>query len=275
MHDGKKRLFGVKTLSKEYRKNREHVGYLKREATIGQKLDHRRVIRVHEFGIDRGNPYLAIEWFPSRNLKLRLTDGLERIGHLVPKIVEQAAEGLHYLHCQGWVHRDVKPDNFLADDDGNVKLIDFALAVRSRTGLIRLFARRSKKVQGTRSYISPEQIRCRPLDVRADIYSFGCTIYHFLAGNPPFTGGSANELLNKHLKAPPPSLAAINANITPGFADLLRQTMAKDPEDRPQSLDEFLAELHATRVYVRIPRPPENTPKVDSPEKEAPPKQRG
>ena len=261
IHDGKQQLFGVKTLKKEFRRNREQLGYLKWEAAVGRKIDHRRIIKIGEFGVDRGNPYLAMEWFSAPNMKQRLRDGCDKIAHLVPKIIEQAAEGLSYFNTQGWVHRDVKPDNFLVADDGQVKLIDFALAVRSRGGLGKLLAFRSKAVQGTRSYMSPEQIRGATLDVRADVYSFGCTIYHLLIGNPPFTGGDANELLTKHLKAPPPSLRAVNDNVTPGFDQLMRRTMAKDSAQRPQSVSDFLTEFRMKGVFSRIPRPPEETPR--------------
>jgi len=260
MHDGKQQMFGVKTLTGKSRQNKEQLAYLKWEAGVGQKLNHPRIIKIHEFGIDRGNPYLALEWFPGPNMKQRLRDGFEKIAYLAPKIIEQAAEGVSHLNEQGWVHRDLKPENFLIADDGRVKLIDFALAVRSRRGLGKLLARKTKKVQGTHSYISPEQIRGQALDVRADVYSFGCTIFHFLVGHPPFTGGSANELLNKHLKATPPALIGGDENITPAFSDLIRRTMAKDPAGRPQSMADFLVEFRMHRVFTRMPRPPQKMP---------------
>ena len=259
-HDGKQQLFGVKTLSEKFRRNREELGYLRWEYTVGQKLVHKRIVRVHEFGIDRGNPYLALEWFSAPNMKQRIADGIGKIAHLLPKIIGQAAEGLGYFNARGWVHRDVKPDNFLVTDDGEVKLIDFALAVRSRRGLSRLFARKPKKLQGTRSYLSPEQIRGQVLDIRSDVYSFGCTIYHLLAGSPPFTGVSTNDLLNKHLKTPPPSLRGVDDNITPGFAQLLQRAMAKDPADRHQSVHDVLTEFRMNRVFNRIPLAPKPAP---------------
>ena len=113
-----------------------------------------------------------------------------------------------------------------------MKLIDLALATRVRRGLARLLALKSK-VQGTRSYMSPEQIRGQVLDQRADVYSFGCTIHELIAGKPPFTGASSTELLNKHLKSTPPSLDALDRNVTMEFARLVRKTLAKDPAGRP------------------------------------------
>ena len=82
--------------------------------------------------------------------------------------------------------------------------------------------------------MSPEQIRGLALDERADLYSFACTIHELVSGKPPFTGVSVNDLLTKHLKSPPPSLEALNPNVTPEFAQLMRRSMAKDPQRTPQ-----------------------------------------
>jgi len=261
-HDGKQQMVGIKTLQEKSRRDREEVGYLKWEYTVGHALQHKCVICVHEFGIDRGSPFLAVEWFSAPNMKQRIRDGVENIGHLLPKVIEQAAQGLGYFNSQGWVHRDVKPDNFLVDDNGHVKLIDFGLAVRNKGMLGKLLSRKSK-VQGTRSYMSPEQIRGQALDIRADVYSFACTVYHLMAGTPPFTGNSANELLNKHLKASPPSLSAANENITPGFSQVVRRAMSKNPAERHASVNDMLTEIRMNKVFLRMPRPPqkpENTP---------------
>ena len=118
-----------------------------------------------------------MELFAAPNLKQWINQGSRGARAAWPASSSaKAAEGLAYFHSQGWIHRDIKPDNFLMNPKGDVKLIDFALAVRRKGGLARLFAGKTK-VQGTRSYMSPEQIRGQPLDERADIYSFGCMVY--------------------------------------------------------------------------------------------------
>jgi serine/threonine protein kinase len=162
---------------------------------------------------------------------------------------------LAYFNEQGWVHRDVKPDNFLVNLEGEVKLIDFALAKKPAGGLAKLFGRKSK-IQGTRSYMSPEQIRGLPLDVRSDVYSFGCTIFHLVAGQLPFTGVSSNELLNKHLTAPAPTIQAYNRNITPEFSQLLQSMMSKRPESRPKDMNDFLRNFRAIELFKTPPTPP-------------------
>lgn len=231
-HDVEQKMYGIKMLLEKFRRDREHLGYLRWEAAVGQKVCHERIIQIHSFATDRGTPYLAMEWFSAPNMKRRILAGIDKIAYLVPKIIEQAAEGLSYFNEMGWVHRDVKPDNFLVSDEGDVMLIDFALAQRSKSGLTKLLAPKTK-VQGTRSYMAPEQIRGVALDARADVYSFGCTVYELIAGKPPYTGVSADELLRKHLRTSPPSLEAVHRNVTPEFAQLVRRALAKEPDRAP------------------------------------------
>lgn len=255
IHDAKKERFALKTLLPEHRGNREQLGFLKHEYTVGKTLDHRRVIKIFDLKSDQGTPYVIMEFFAAPNLKHVIQRGVERVAYQVADIILQAAEGLDYFHRQGWIHRDIKPDNYLLGPDGNVKLIDFALAEKKRSGLAKLFGTKSK-IQGTRSYMSPEQIRGKPLDERADIYSFGCTIHELIHGKPPFTGTSSSELLNKHLKSPPPRLEALNRNVTPEMAQLVLGMLAKKPENRPESMSKFLQQYQAIRVFKQTPKPP-------------------
>jgi eukaryotic-like serine/threonine-protein kinase len=255
--DGRQRMVGVKALTGKAVKDSEQIGYLEQEYQVGCKIKHPRIIEVFSFATDRGTPYLAMEWFSAPNLKRRIhaKDGLEKIVHLVPKIVEQAADALGHMHAQGWVHRDVKPENFLVNDEGEVKLIDFGLAKKAKRGLTKLFSLKSKP-QGTPSYMSPEQIRGEALDQRADVYSFGCVLYELIVGNPPFTGTKLDELFQKHLKSPPPALDAVGKNLTSEFAQLLKRCLSKDPSGRPGSAADFLAELRGCKVFRIQPRRP-------------------
>jgi len=131
------------------------------------------------------------------NLKQGLTNvGFAALAPAMPLIVQQMCEGLGYFHKQGWIHRDVKPDNFMCSEAGDVKLIDFALAEKKKSGLARFFGGKVK-VQGTRSYMSPEQILGKALDSRSDIYSLACTIFQLLCGTAPFTGSNPNDVLQE------------------------------------------------------------------------------
>ena len=258
--DGKDRMVAVKTILEKFCKDAEQIGYLRQEHKVGHKVVNPRIVEVYAFDTDRGIPYLAMEWFAAPNLKkrIRAKEDWERMAHLIPDIIRQAAEGLACMHCCGWVHRDIKPDNFLVADNGQVKLIDFGLAQRAKHGLAKLFSTKSKR-QGTPSYMSPEQIRCTPLDERADVYSFGCVVHEMIAGTPPITGSTLEELFGKHLKSTPPSLEAVDRNVTPEFAQLVRRCLAKDPASRPASAEDFLDEFRMLKVFRVPPRRPTST----------------
>lgn len=216
---------------------------------ITAKLEHPNIIRVFKFISDRQNPCLLMEYFPASNLKLRILRG--QMADLRPKlkrVLAQCCRALGHTHAKGWVHRDVKPDNVLVNSSGEVRLIDFALAVRSATGLARLLARRAKPA-GTRSYMSPEQIRGLPLDGRADIYSFGVMLYEILTGRVPYAANSGQDLLRKHLSADVPAMPK-ELGIAPDCEALVRRMMAKKPEDRPKDCGELERELSAIRLFA-------------------------
>ena len=260
-HDGQKKFFALKTLARDYLRDRQEIAYLKQEYVVGGNIEESRIIRVYEFSANRGSPFLALEWFAAPNMKQHIQAGFDAYFQNVPRILIEATESLAQLHKYGWVHRDVKPDNFLVSDEGEVKLIDLALAQRTTKKFARFLPGKSK-VQGTKSYMSPEQIRGHATDGRADLYSLACTFFHFISGRPPFTGVSANDLLAKHLNASPPSLRALNKNVTPEFADLLREAMAKKADARPDSVGSFLVRLKAMRPFHKMPEPAGGT---DSP----------
>ena len=203
----------LKVLLPEMRTNKEELRYMRHEYEVGHPLDHPNVIKIYKLARDRNDvPFLVMEFHTGKNIKLLMGEGFDRIAYLVPTIIRTAAEGLMYFHEQGWVHRDVKPDNYLVGDEGVCKLIDFALAQKQASSWSKWLPG-SRKVQGTRSYMAPEQIRAKPPDRRADIYSFGCMMFELVTGRTPFTAPNPDELLRKHLyqEAPPAVTAASSA----------------------------------------------------------------
>jgi serine/threonine protein kinase len=246
----------LKILRKDLRKNREEVAALRNEYECGRALKHKNLIRVYDFNTEGESTYVVMEHFEHENLKIRLRNGPQQVAHLALKIIEQGAEALFYFNSEGWIHRDVKPDNFLVSDDGFLKLIDFAISVKQKSGLSAMFSFGKKAVQGTRSYMSPEQIRNQNLDPRADVYSFGCVVFELLSGKTPFTGTNADELLSKHLTAPIPTVQVHNDNVTPEFAKLIQRMMAKRRDERPATMWEFLKEFRSMRAFKILPKPP-------------------
>ena len=250
-NDAKGARLAIKLLTGEGARNRDEIAFLKHEYQVAHAFDHPCVIKVYSVDRDRDSYYLVMELFAAPNLKQMIHQGVDGLAPIASAFIHKSAEGLAYMHSKGWIHRDVKPDNFLVKTNGEVKLIDFALATRKKSGLARLFSGKAK-IQGTRSYMSPEQIRGQPLDERADIYSYGCMVYELLGGKPPYTGTSTNELLNKHLKSPIPPVQAANRNVTDQFASLLRTMLAKKPEERPETMNDVINELALTPVF-KIP----------------------
>lgn len=255
IHDSSSTRYALKMLLTDFRRDREQIGYLKQEWEVGSKLKHPNVINLVDFSPKGESPYLVMEYFPWPNIKQYINAGVERFAFMLPEIIERAALGLAYFNEQGWIHRDIKPDNYLLTDEGDVRLIDFALGMRPKKGLAKMFATKTK-IQGTRSYMSPEQIRGQLLDQRTDVYSFGCTAYEMVTGKRPYTGVSANDLLMKHLKSAPPPADATNRNVTPEFTLLLQRMIAKKPEKRPESMTQFLTEFKAMRVFKEPPKLP-------------------
>ena len=251
--DEKREYVGIKTLLESTAKQRSQVQLLEHEYKVASKFSHPNLIDIFHYDWHDRVPYIGMEWFSAINLKMWINRGYETYCEHLPQIILQMTEALAYQHSQGWVHRDVKPDNFLFDPASvHVKMIDFALARKTVSGFMALFTLKGR-VQGTASYMSPEQIKGLPPTPHADIYSLGCTIYELLTTRLVFTGDTLNDLLNKHLSAMPPSAAQRNKNVTPEFAALLKTMLAKNPADRPKSTQELLKLLQQTRPFRRPP----------------------
>ncbi len=248
----------LKVLLQEYRTDKYEIEQLRHEANVGKELRHPNVISIFGFHEDEGLPLVAMELSTARNLKIELRENADHIKSNVPLIIRGCAKGLEHLHSKGWVHCDVKPDNFLVDDDANIKLIDFSIAVKAKkkkTGLAKLLSRKPKLSKGTRSYMSPEQIRRENTDLRSDIYGLGCVVFELLAGRTPFTGNSPNDLLNKHLYSSPPSLEA-SSDASSEFAAIVKKMMAKDPDKRFDDMRQFIDVFERTEIFKAGKRPP-------------------
>jgi eukaryotic-like serine/threonine-protein kinase len=258
--------YAMKWLPPGSRYDRPTAAQLKHEFEVGKSLDHPSIIKTYDFGTSsKDGAYVVMELFKTPNLKQQIQGQLEHLHWRLDKILMQCAEALEHMHKCGWAHRDIKPDNFLVDEENNIRLIDFNLTRKIKKGLGKLLSNKMP-VQGTYSYMPPEQIRGQAVDERADIYSFGCMVYELITGKLPFTGTSSSELLNKHLRAKPTHVSVLNKNVHADFADLLHRMLAKEPKERPDSLKEFMRDLKAGRVFQIKPRKPQ--PKTEEATKE-------
>jgi serine/threonine protein kinase len=251
----------LKVLNRALWGNRDEIGYLKHEYDVAHGIDHPTVIDVKEFNIENKIGFLVLEVFADLNIKQAMRErGHDSLHDNYTKIIEQAITSLQKLNEAGWVHCDVKPDNFLLNENAELKLIDFTISKRIAKGFSAMFRKRGT-IRGTRSYMSPEQIRNEALDARADVYSLGCVMYELLHGRPPYSGENPNDLLNKHLKAPVPNIQVHNNKVTSDLAVLLRRMMAKDKDQRPESMKQLLKEFSSLRVFKPVAK--RKTPKAE------------
>jgi len=253
--DRNRQYVGIKTLLDQFSRQREQVQILKWEYDVASKFSDPKLVKIIEFAWHQRNPYLVMEWFSAPNLKMWINRGYAEYCKYLPAIMPAMAEALLYLHTQGWVHRDVKPDNFLfSDETSELKLIDFALARKTVSGIGKLFSMRSK-TQGTASYMSPEQIQGLPPEPSSDIYSLGCTFFELLTTKLPFAGESMGDLLRKHLSTSPPAITTRNKNLTPEFVNLHKLMMMKKPADRFKTTAEFVKHIKGIRIFRGQPKP--------------------
>jgi serine/threonine-protein kinase len=244
------RHFALKMLLPEHVKSAEQRFYLFHEAEIGRQVVHPKIIKMLQVIKDPVHPYVVMEFFPSTNLKLRIMHKEPFVKENFKTIVEQAATALAFMHEKGFVHRDVKPDNVLVNASAEVRLIDFALTKRMSKGKGGLFKKKGR-IQGTRSYMSPEQIRGEGLDARADLYSFGATMYEMLTGRPPFRASNPQDLLNKQIAEPPTSPQVYNPDVSDDLANLVLKMLAKKREERFKDFHEFLAKFRGIRFLFK------------------------
>ena len=250
------RHFAMKLLLPE-RMTGEPLTLLLHEAKVGRELAHANIIRIVHVEPAGPNIYFVMEFFPAGSLKFRLMNATRDpeqkkfLTEHTQDILKQAATGLAFMNAQDWIHRDIKPDNILVNSAGDVRLIDFALAWKPPTGLARLFTRKIPRM-GTRSYMSPEQIRGKILDARADIYSFGATAFEVVTGRTPFRAASSQDLLSKHILEKPTNPQQFNPEITDNFAKLVLRMLEKKKEDRPKDFHEVLMAMRAMKVFKNV-----------------------
>jgi tetratricopeptide (TPR) repeat protein len=236
------REVALKVLPPGLAANRDAVDRFRREARLAARLSHKNIVTLYDWGQDGGTWFLALEFIDGTDLHTHISAR----GRLSPReawlITVQAARALDHAFGQGITHRDIKPSNFLLARHGRkirVKLTDLGLARTAHEDEFRIT--RDGTTVGTIDYLSPEQARdSMRADVRSDIYSLGCTLYHMLAGHPPFAEGGIGERILKHLQAEAPDVRQFNADVPDGLWALLQRMLAKRPDDRFQTPAELL-----------------------------------
>jgi eukaryotic-like serine/threonine-protein kinase len=219
-----------------------------REIAFTSTLDHPSIPKVFESGVTAdGMPYYSMEYVDGESLRDRMRRQPRLPVDDVLRIASAVAAPMTYAHARGIVHRDVKPENILLSGD-RVCVLDFGLARAIADAAGARLTGTGISV-GTPAYMSPEQVRAdRSVDYRSDIYSFGCIVYEMLAGAPPFKGATIPLLMAARFTKQPTPISAMRRDVPARMQLAIQRAMARTPNSRWQTADEFAAELQSAAI---------------------------
>ena len=212
-----------------------------REESIGRALEHPYVIKLLPAPAEKSRPYIVMEYLEGRTLGERLRRDPRLPEAEAVRIASQVCTGLDYLHHNGVVHRDLKPDNIMLCDDGTIRIMDFGIA--SFGNARRLTFAGLTSAMGTPDYIAPEQVRGKRGDARTDVYALGVMLYEMTTGVLPYEGDSAYIIMNARLMGDPEAPRARHSELTPQLEEIILHAMERDAADRFASAADMKAEL--------------------------------
>ena len=207
------------------------------EARTLARLIHPHIIRIHDFAVEDGIPFLVMDYAPNGSLRQSHPRGTRVPLATIVSYVQQVAEALDYIHEQKLIHRDVKPENMLLGHNNEVLLTEFDIAIIAQSSR----SQQTQEAAGAIAYIAPEQLRGKPRTA-SDQYSLAVAVYEWLSGDPPFSG-SPREIVSQHLSAPPPPLYPKVPTISPAIEHVVLQALAKEPKERFASVQAFARAL--------------------------------
>jgi serine/threonine-protein kinase len=219
------------------------------ELRYARRISHENVIRIYDF-LTLGKSYaISMEYFPSHSLADELQDGVPLNSKRGLKIVWDICRGIGSAHQLGIVHRDLKPPNILLNDNHLVKVVDFGLAAASQAE-----SRLTKTgvLLGTPTYMAPEQVRNRTIDVRTDVYSLGIIMYEMFTGRPPYAADDPMSILFQHIEGKPTPPREIQPDLSPAIEGMILKAMEVEPAKRFQTMDELRKGIVAlSKNYMR------------------------
>lgn len=254
------RVVAFKVLAARYARDAEFCRLFVEEARAAAELAHPNIVRVYDVNLTGGLLFYSMEYMAHGNAE----DLCRRIGPLpairAARIVGEVCAGLEFAHRKGFVHRDVKPSNVLLHASGVAKVGDLGIAVRLRDDR----SPTTGSIGGSPHYMAPEQILGRDVDARSDVYSLGATLFRLMAGRPPFLGDSLKDVLMAHVREDPPDLRLYCPRVPEALANIVRLSLSKRPESRPQTaevLGDMLRDLREPLAVASAwERPPPSRP---------------
>ena len=239
--------------------NRRLLKLLRAEENLAGKLDHPNIIKIFEAVIEEDQAYIVMEYFGGKSLEEYCSFEKLLPLHRTVSIVFKCCMALDYAYRQGIVHRDIKPANILIDEQDNVKITDFGLAMNINKNS----HQDSTFIMGVGSpaYMSPEQIKSYPLNQKTDLYSLGIVLFHLLTGRLPFRAKNPAQLVYKIINADPPSASQLNPDVPEAMDVVIRKSLEKDLYSRYKNGAEFAKDLTAVRYKIvdENERVPDNT----------------
>ena len=261
-HDTKlDRKVALKVLPAQLAADQDRMRRFVQEAKAAAALNHPNIAHIYEIGEHQGLNFMAMEFIDGLTLTELMKSRDEDIVKLL-RYLQHVAEGLAKAHAAGIVHRDLKPDNLMVTRDGHAKILDFGLAKlvepeqhsanqRTSSEVATILQEQSTPgmVMGTIGYMSPEQAqgKTQEIDHRSDIFSFGCILFEGVTGQKCFAGADAIDALNKIIREPAPSLSELNPSAPVDLQRIVRRCLAKDPDERYQTIKDVALELKEVR----------------------------
>lgn len=229
----------------------------KRETEIGSRLQHSHIQHLLNNNEERREQYIVVEYIQGRTLREVLEDYIDQpmpVSEAI-RITLQICDALAYAHKHGVYHRDIKPENVMMLENGDIKIIDFGIALLE--GARRVTWRGLSSTVGTPDYMSPEQLRGERGAAGADIYAVGVMLYEMLCGHTPFEGENVFAIMNQHVSQDPPSILECNPHLSPALATVVMRAIRRNPAKRYTNIEEMMHDLQHLEEVTPVPYTPE------------------
>ena len=263
----KNRIVAIKVLRPEYESDEEFVRRFSREAEAASKVSHENIVNMLDVGIDGDMRYIVMEYVDGQTLK----EMIRQRGTIHPdtaiRMTIRILAAVDHAHRNGIVHRDIKPQNILVDNQGRVKVADFGIARLKASQTTALDeGGTTGSALGSVHYFSPEQARGEVADEKSDLYSVGVVMYEMLTGSVPFDGETSVSVALKHLNEAPMSMRQRQTGISKALDEVVMRALSKDAARRYQTAAEMAADLRKTIThpeggFVKYPKAPEEIEK--------------